>query len=143
MLEEISELAAAGAATVVGAMFTDGWEAARTGFVRLFRRGGQGQETAVEAQLTSGAELVQRAEDTDAARQSLEPLWRFQLAELLRRHPEAVAELTSWVEQSRAAEAQTLPAVVQNVEARDNSRVNAVVHGNVIVHEAAPAADAS
>ncbi|MFJ8473622.1 hypothetical protein [Kitasatospora sp. NPDC094011] len=28
MLEEISELAAAGAATVVGAMFTDGWEAA-------------------------------------------------------------------------------------------------------------------
>ncbi|MEV7021524.1 hypothetical protein [Kitasatospora sp. NPDC093558] len=143
MLEEVTQLAEAGAATLVGVILTDTWEAARAGFVRLFRRGDEGQQAAIETQLVVGAELVRQAEDAEAARQSLAPMWRFQLAELLRQHPEAIAELSSWVEESRAAQPRTHWTAIQNVDTRDNSRANAVIHGNIIVHEAKPGLNAS
>ncbi|MEV4431443.1 hypothetical protein [Streptomyces sp. NPDC049585] len=136
MVEEMAELASAGAGALVAAMATDGWEAARAGFVRLFRRGELAERAALEAQLASGAELVGQAEDTEAARRSLVAPWEFQLAALVRRHPEAAAEVRAWVAAERSARPQW--TAVQNVDVRDSGRANAVVNGNIVIHEAGP-----
>ncbi|MCC3775069.1 hypothetical protein [Streptomyces sp. UNOB3_S3] len=136
VLEEISGLAAAGAASVVTAMATDTWQTARAGLVRLFRRTGrERQQTAdIEALLDSGAHLVVQAAEPEQARQSLIPLWQFQLVTLLREHPDAEAELRSLVQDIRDGLPRTAQTSVQNIDAGGNSRVNAVIHGNVILH---------
>jgi LmbE family N-acetylglucosaminyl deacetylase len=134
----IAALAMTGATTVVAAMATDAWQAARSGTVRLFDRSDASQQADIKAQLDSTADLVRRAPDAGRARQGLVPVWQLRLEELLGQYPEAAAELEDLVRQVRT----TLPAAqqhwVQTNVARDNGQVFAALGGNVVVHQAAP-----
>jgi hypothetical protein len=102
-------LALSGATAVVAAMATDAWQATRRGMARLFSRRG-GAVPAVEAQLDGDAEIVERDEDTDGARQDLVGPWRRRLLALLREFPEAQADLTTLIEEIRGQ----LPQAEQN-----------------------------
>ncbi len=121
-------LALSGATAVVAAMATDAWQATRRGMARLFSRGG-GAVPAVEAQLDGDAEIVERDEDTDGARQDLVGPWRRRLLALLRQFPEAQADLMVLIEQIRGELPQAEQNWVQANLARGHGIVNAVQHG--------------
>jgi hypothetical protein len=97
LAEPLAALVNAGATALIGAIATDAWQVARTGFVRLFGRGGDGRGAAIAAQLDEDAGMVARVgtEDIDQVRQELLPVWRRRLAQLLADHPDAEAELRS------------------------------------------------
>lgn len=135
MLQEtLTALAASGGSAVVAAMATDAWQTARGRVVRLFRHDGEVQQASVLAQLDGNAELVGGADATEQARQALLPLWQLQLAEFLRRHPEAAEELRSLTAEVTAA----LPAGgqrwVQHNRVSGPGSLFAAQGGNVIVH---------
>jgi hypothetical protein len=94
----LEALAATGATTVVAAMGTDAWQAARAGTARLFRRRGAGRQELVVAQLDDDAALAERAEDPARVREVLAGPWRLRLAALLREYPEAAVELRALIE---------------------------------------------
>lgn len=127
----LEALALTGATTVVAAMATEAWQAARTGTTRLFHHGGQAQQDAVEARLNANAALAARAPDMDRARQGLVPVWQLELEELMRRHPDAAGELQALVDQVQAELPRTQKDWVQTQTniARDHGIVYAVQHG--------------
>ncbi|WP_051969484.1 hypothetical protein [Kitasatospora azatica] len=138
MEQELASLAMAGATTIVSAMATGAWEAARTGIVQLFRRRGQ-DPAAIEARLDDDAAEVAREEDRDAARQDLVGSWRRRLATLLREHPEAEAELRALMEALSKELPQNAQNWVQNNSAENGGQVNATQGGGTInVHQAPP-----
>lgn len=138
MLEDaLATLAMTGATTVVAAMATSAWDAARTGVLRLFGRGAA-EPAAIEAQLDGNNALVARAEDGERARQSLVGSWRLQLEELLQQHPDVAGELQDVVADVQAKLPQTQQFWVQNVIARDHGHAYGAMHGNVNVYHAAP-----
>lgn len=135
MLGELAAaLADAGGTALVGAMATDAWQATRSGVSRLFGRGGSARQSVIEAQLDDNAALVAQAEDPEAARQSLVPVWRLQLEALLRQHPDAEEELRVLVAQVRQALPASQQAWVQTNIARDEATQNIVQHGTLHVH---------
>lgn len=134
----LEELILAGGTTVVGAMATDSWAVARGGIARLFRRRGQEQQSAIEAQLDNHLALVERAGDAERVRQSLLPVWVLELESLLDEHPDAVGELQELVREIRDHLSEDQRAWVQNNVAKDGGQVFAVQGGNVIVHQAPP-----
>ena len=71
MEQELATLAMTGATTVVAAMATGARESTRTGVARLFRRHGETQVQAVEAQLDGDAAMVERAADRGEVREGL------------------------------------------------------------------------
>ncbi|UOE22278.1 hypothetical protein NI17_024000 (plasmid) [Thermobifida halotolerans] len=80
------ELVAAGAAALVQAMTTEGWEAVRRRVAALFGRGHQAAEAELDRtreELTGGETTVEEA----AAE------WRTKLRRLLKHHPQAAEEL--------------------------------------------------
>src|SRR5262245_2166572 len=95
----LAEIATAGATTLIAAIATDAWQAARAGIVRLFGRGGESRSVAVGAQLDEDATMVTRTSsaDSDQARQELLPVWRRRLEQLLTDHPDAEAELRALI----------------------------------------------
>ncbi|MFF6955534.1 hypothetical protein [Streptomyces sp. NPDC008317] len=142
MIESLATLAAAASTTLVAAMATDAWQTARTGILRVLRRGGEHEPAALAAQLDSEAALVVAADDAGAARESLQPGWRLRLEQFLRDNPEAaeaIRELTVRLEAELPGSEQQWVRYHQNVEAHDNARAFGVQNGNVIIHEA-PAA---
>ncbi|MGW3292779.1 hypothetical protein ACWC9S_02300 [Streptomyces xiamenensis] len=141
----LEELIIAGGATVVGAMATEGWQVARDGVVRLFRRGGASEEeeaSQVRGQLDRGAARVARAGDTDEARARLAPLWQDEFGDLLRRHPEAAEELRELIGEISAAltadqrdrVAADIRGQVQHVTTHDNSSAYVSQGGDVHVY---------
>lgn len=109
------ELVEAGSSAVVGAMDTDAWPVTRARVARLFGRGRRIRQARYEAQLDENAGQVAGADDPDAIRESLVPVWRLELQALLHRHPDAAAELHALVAEVR----QALPATQQTwVQAR-------------------------
>ncbi|MFF7655741.1 hypothetical protein ACFZCY_38965 [Streptomyces sp. NPDC007983] len=134
----LEELILAGGTTVVGAMATDSWIAARGGVARLFRRRGEDQQAAIEAQLDNNAALVARADDAERVRQSLLPVWLLELESLLDQHPDAVDELRELISEVQKRLPETQRAWVQNNVAKDGGQLFAVQGGNVIVHQAPP-----
>jgi hypothetical protein len=118
MLEEIAALAAAGGATLVGAMATDAWEAARSGVARLLSRNDRRRAEVVEAQLEEDAALVRGAgEDGDQVREELAPAWGRRLAAVLQENPGAADELRVLVERLRAEVPPQQQAWIQHVTA--------------------------
>ena len=132
----LQELILAGGTTVVEAMATDSWAAARDGVARLFRHRGEEEQSAIEAQLDNNAALVARAGDGERARQSLVPLWVLELESLLNEYPDAVPELRTLISDIEATRPTAQKTWVQTNIARDNARVFASMAGNVVVHEA-------
>lgn len=125
----LEALALTGATTVVAAMATDAWQAARTGTARLFHRRG-GTLSAIEAQLDGDAEVVDRDEYADAARGDLVGAWKRRLIALLREFPEAGADLQALIEQVGGELPPAQRSWVQNNLATDHGVINAVQHGH-------------
>ncbi|WP_413752124.1 hypothetical protein NRF20_05550 [Streptomyces sp. R-74717] len=134
----LEELILVGGTTVVAAMATDSWTVARGGVARLFRRRGQDQQTAIEAQLDNNEALVARADDAERVRQSLLPVWMLELESLLGEYPDAADELRELTEEIKKRLPETRQPQVQNNVAKDNGQVFAALGGNVIVHPAPP-----
>jgi hypothetical protein len=137
VLGELAELAEVGGTALVGAMATDAWQVARSGVARLFGRGGVARQAGIEAQLDSNAVLVAQAEDPEAIRQSLVGVWRLELEGLLRRYPEAEAELRALVAQVRKALPAPQQRWVQTNIAREQAVQNIVQHGTLHVYPGA------
>jgi hypothetical protein len=139
MLEDLpAALALTGGTTVVAAMATDAWQTVRDGIARLFRRGGVDQPAVITSELDGHAALIARAEDPEAARGRLAQVWQLHLEDLLRRCPEAEAELRVLVERANAMLPQAQATWVQTNIARDNGHVFASQGGNVVVHQGTP-----
>lgn len=136
-MDPVTTLAMTGATTIVAAMATSTWQTTRDSVARLFHRSGHAPD-AIAVQLDSNAVLVSRAEDGEQARQSLIPMWQYQLVELLSRHPEAEDELRTLVELAQQELPQAQRSWVQTNIARDHSQVFAAQGGNVIVHQGTP-----
>jgi len=134
MLEELTTLASAGGAALVGAMATDAWQTARAGIARLVGHEASAQRATIEAQLDGHADLVARAADPEQARESLVPLWQLELQELLRHHPEMADGLRALLARVQAE----LPAAqqrwVQTNISRDQATQYIVQHGTLHVH---------
>jgi hypothetical protein len=129
--QELATLAMTGATTVVAAMATGAWESTRDGVARLFHRHGQEQVQAIAAQLDGDAAMVERAADQGEAREGLAGGWRLRLAELLREHPEAAAELRAQIE----AVARQLPQAVESyTQYNDRGATGFQVKGTVNVN---------
>jgi hypothetical protein len=138
MADPVVDLAMTGASTIVAAMATSAWQAARDGVVRLFR--GRGDDLpAIEARLDGDAAVVERDEDADSAREDLVGAWKRQLAKMLNEHPEAAGDLRALVEQVGKLLPQARPGSVQTNIARHGGAVFAAQNGNVIVHRVPPA----
>lgn len=131
----MTALALTGATTVVAAMATDAWETTRTGMAVLFRRGDQGQQPSIEAQLEDSATLVAQAQDPERARQALIMVWQLRMEALLSRHPDATDDLRTLVDEVREELPRGWQQWVQTNTARENGRIFASQQGNVIVHE--------
>ncbi|WP_067964813.1 hypothetical protein [Nocardiopsis trehalosi] len=137
MEETLAALALSGGTTLVGAMATSAWQAASSGVARLFARRGDD----VAGQLDDHAALVDRAPDPDQARQSLVPLWRLHLEDLLRRDPAAADELRDLIDRVRSQLPATEQRWVQTIVAKDGGQAFGAQGGNVIVHQAGPDRD--
>jgi hypothetical protein len=81
-----------------------------------------------------GTALVAQAEDADEVRQSLAPVWRLELAALLRQHPDAEDELRALVAQIQKALPVAQQTWVQTNIAREQATQYNVQHGNMHVH---------
>jgi hypothetical protein len=114
-------------------MVTDAWQATRSGVARLFGRGGPDRQYVIEAQLDANAALVAQAEDPEAVRQSLVPVWRLQLEALLGQYPDVEEELRALVAQVHKALSASQQTWVQTNIARDQAIQNIVQHGTLHV----------
>lgn len=131
-------LVMAAATTFVGAMATSVWQDIRSGIVDLFRRASSVQHAAITAQLDSHAALVAQSEDSERARHYLVPVWQLQLEDLLRKNPDAEAELRTLVERAGSLLPADQRAWVQTNIARDGGQVFAAQGGSVIIHHGSP-----
>lgn len=120
---------------MVAAMATDAWQTARSGVSRLFRRGDQAQQAAIEAQLESNAALVSQTESPERARRMLISVWQLQLEDLLRQFPDAGDELQSLVSQIKGELPESTQNWVQTLIAKDNATIFAAQGGNVNVNQ--------
>ncbi|WP_329331444.1 hypothetical protein OG866_01570 [Streptomyces sp. NBC_00663] len=135
MIESLAAVATAASTTLVAAMATDAWGAARSGLLRLFGRDDASGQGSLVALLESEAALVSGAEDPEAARRQLAPAWQLRLEQFLRAHPEVadeVRELTRRLQDELPAQQRHW---VQHVEARDHGQAFGAQGGNVIVHQ--------
>lgn len=109
-------LAETGSTTLVGSMATDTWQTTRSGMARLFGHGRPGRQARFEARLDGHATLVAQAQDPDAVRRSLVPVWRTELEALLRRHPDSERELRALLAQTppRAQHTWTPPGAARD-----------------------------
>jgi len=137
MIESLAALAAAASSTLVAAMATDAWQAARSGILRVLRRGSVDEPVLLAAQLDGEAALVVAADDEEEARQSLLPGWRLRLEQFLRDNPDAAEGLRELTERLAAQLPSPQQQWVQKNVAHGNARVYGVQNGNVIIHEAA------
>lgn len=108
---EIVSLAATAAATLVGAMTTDGWQRAKEGITSLWRRAHPDHAEAVARELEKSrslatASLTEGADPTGQVAQELIGEWQSRLARLLESEPALTGELgamlTSWGAQGSA-----------------------------------------
>ena len=101
--EWITTLAATGGATLVGAIATDAWQAARAGFVRLLGRGDARRQELAERRLDASASQITAVDDParDEVRSQELAVWSTRLADLLEEYPEAAEELRALTDQVR------------------------------------------
>jgi len=100
----LAQLAATGAAALVGAAATDAWQQARSGFARLLGRRPDGTDAVLLRRLDALSVEVEQAPpaERDEVRRRQLPLWQTRLEDLIEEDPTAVEELTSLTEQLQA-----------------------------------------
>jgi hypothetical protein len=140
VLESIAALATAAGTTLVTAMATDAWQAARTGIARLFSRTGTASQAAVEEQLDRHQEMVVRAEDPDQVRQRLVAGWQAEIELMLQREPDVAPSLASLLEEvQRILPPTATRGIVQNVHVSGSGNLTNVVAGGNVIHHNMPA----
>jgi len=129
MPSELVELAQSGANTLVGAVATQTWSTARTGFLHLFHRGGRHELAERRLDDTSGD--IERASDAERGRvrAELATAWQTRLRDLLEEHPEAVAELRELLRTLGADGAKTVNTA--NVTASGEAHVSVAPGGTI------------
>lgn len=140
MIEELQDLALSGATTLVGAMATDAWQAARNKLAELVGRRDPAQEPKLKSQLDSSAELIAGAANAEQARQALVPMWHMQLEQLLQHDHSIADDLRRLIDDVRDSLPESQQNWVQNVQnniAKNGGLVFASQGGNVFVHQVA------
>ncbi|MFE4373431.1 hypothetical protein ACFRMN_35390 [Streptomyces sp. NPDC056835] len=135
MIESLAVVATAASTTLVAAMATDAWGAARTGMLRVLRRGNEDEQAGLAAQLDGEAALVGAADDPDTARRTLRPAWQLRLEQFLRDHPEVIDDVRELTERLKGELPRSEQPWVQHIEARDHAQAFGVQHGDVIIHQ--------
>ncbi|MGN9910160.1 hypothetical protein ACTMTJ_21660 [Phytohabitans sp. LJ34] len=145
---ELTALASTAATTVVAAMATTAWEAARAGVARLLGRGSPPKTEAVEAQLDDEADLVSGAGAGEVAqvRAELVPVWRRKIERLLADDANAAVELNALVDEIQRAlpaeQRQWADTVVQNnIAVGPGSMAAGIIGSGSIIHHGAHAGD--
>jgi hypothetical protein len=137
MIEAVAELAMTGAATVVGAMATDAWQAARTKVAGLLGRGDDSRRELAETRLERAAAEVEIAEPDrrEEVRERIAAAWQVRLVDLLEEHPEAEAELRRVIEDLSSRLPPAQQSWVQHITASGQGSVaQGVMFGNIINH---------
>jgi hypothetical protein len=113
----LAQLAATGAAALVGAAATDAWQQTRSGFARLLGR--DGADPVVLRRLDALSEEVEQAPpaERDEIRRRQLPVWQTRLGDLIEADPAAVDDLASLTEQVRAQLPVTHQHWVQHITA--------------------------
>lgn len=127
-MDELTELAAAGATALVTQMVTDGWAQVRDRVGAFFARRRGGDEEAVQGELErSRADLVaaRDAGDEDTASDIREE-WRSRLRRMLRKDPQAVSELRALLDELAPSTGARTDGTVHNTIS------GGVQHGTVI-----------
>ncbi|KAB1980181.1 hypothetical protein [Streptomyces triticiradicis] len=138
----LTTLAAAGSAALVGAASTDAWQTARDRFARLLGRGDAEHTRTAVRHLDELRSLAQRP----GSRQELAEArrtWRLHLQNLLAEHPDAADELRSAIAELPPPGPASAAAPRQENRAYDHGTVNAVVNGNLTIHQTGPDASRS
>ncbi len=119
----------AGGTTLVSAMATDAWQAARGAFARLLGRGDQARQALAEKRLDESAGHLTglAGEELDEARAALLPTWQTRLSDLLEEHPELADELSRVTAQVR----ERLDAVTNVARVSDAGAV--AIGGNIML----------
>jgi hypothetical protein len=136
LLKQLEPLLNASAAALVGAMASDAWQAAKSGFTRLFGRGDQRREELAGARLDAAATQVAQVNDNDRerVRQELLPVWQVRLRDLVEEYPEAVEELRALTDRIQAQLPAAQQAWVQHNLARGHGTVYGVQAGDQHIH---------
>lgn len=137
MPDPVTTLAMTGASTIVAAMATDAWQAARSAIVRLFSKGGGSLGEASRDRLDRAAAEVEAADlaDRDAIRERLLSMWQVRLADLLEEYPDAGGELRRVIDDLRGRLPRAQQTWVQQVTAAGQGSVaQGVMFGNIINH---------
>lgn len=137
----VMQLVTSAATTLVGAVATDAWQAARAGFARLLGRGDQAAEASAARRLDElegdvvAVDLEQRAQ----VRQQLVSDWRVRLRDLLQDHPELAEPLRELRDEVQVQLPPVQQQWVQNITASaPGATAQGAMFGSVINH-AAPA----
>ena len=109
--DSLTELASLAGRTLVTAVVTDAWEAARKGFARLLGRGDPDQVRRIERRQDETRSLLTgpAGTDRDLAYATLEAQWVTRLGDLLEEDPNAEVDLRALVEEIRAVGAHVIP----------------------------------
>jgi 1,6-anhydro-N-acetylmuramate kinase len=139
--ELLLPLAIAGGSTLVNAIATDAWKAARGGIARLFSRSGERRAALVSEWLDKDAEAVEAADEPtrDQLRQQLAATWQTRLADLLAEFPEAAEELKALTAEVRQALPEPQQQYIQNITASaQGATAQGVMFGNIVNHSGNP-----
>ncbi|MFJ2215281.1 hypothetical protein ACIQVO_30480 [Streptomyces sp. NPDC101062] len=122
---EIGSLAQSGGTTLVALMATDAWQAAREGFVQLWRRAHPERAEAVTAELDAGYAEVRAATvaDDQVVLGEVRTEWQGRLRRLLVGRPEAAAELRRLLDEISPPASAADTSVTQRATASGHARV--------------------
>lgn len=139
---ELVPVVEAAAVALAAAAGTGVWNDARTGVMKLFRRGGHDERDTIEL-LDETDTAVRAAEphEQDHVRQDMTRDWQVRLRDLVRQHPEIATELRDWAQQVHGGLPRAQQQWVQNITASGiGANAQGVMFGNIINHHAAPPA---
>ncbi|GGM46734.1 hypothetical protein ACFFX1_18840 [Dactylosporangium sucinum] len=139
----LAQVGMTGAAALVQAVATDGWQLARDGFARLLGRGDPGREGLAGQRLDALAAEVEQApaDQRDEVRRRLLPAWQTRLTDLVEEDPalaEALVALRDEVlERLPAAQQQWVQHITASAP---GATAQGVMFGNIINHPGPPTA---
>jgi hypothetical protein len=113
---ELVALAATAGSALVGAIATDAWQLARSGFGRLFGRYDRRRQEIIEAAMDHDARAIEQAENAhrDSRRTRVAAQWQARLRDLLVEYPDIADYLRPLVAQVNAAGPGSQPRPTQD-----------------------------
>jgi TIR domain len=132
---ELATLAGSAAVALVTAMGTNAWTSVRDAVARAFRRAGAKGHERIGDQLDTYASLVASADDQEAERAALQPVWLRKLTELVDAAPECAADLAEVIRLHHEAARPTAGThLKQQTTVRDYARAFVAQGGSVFAH---------